>query len=155
MKIESWEAPLTRVLSFFCFACLLHAYQTDKEIIIWPFENKICRMNGLTGKKMQKIFEALVPESVYNNARNLVEYCCFRFLSRDGSDIHPSLQVLKTLFFGWFVRNHVWCSFSVLFYLSSSWSHQTCMWYFFCFLFERLIYWTQFSKEKKILFLIS
>ncbi|KAL2968801.1 hypothetical protein AAZX31_15G045400 [Glycine max] len=50
------------------------------------------RMNGLTGKKMQKIFEALVPESVYNNARNLVEYCCFRFLSRDGSDIHPSLQ---------------------------------------------------------------
>lgn len=52
-------------------------------------------MNGLTGKKMQKIFEALVPESVYNDARNLVEYCCFRFLSRDGSDIHPSLQVLK------------------------------------------------------------
>lgn len=50
------------------------------------------RMNGLTGKKMQKIFEALVPESVYTNARNLVEYCCFRFLSRDGSDIHPSLQ---------------------------------------------------------------
>ncbi|KAL2617188.1 hypothetical protein GLYMA_08G185700v4 [Glycine max] len=50
------------------------------------------RMNGLTGKKMQKIFEALVPESVYNDARNLVEYCCFRFLSRDGSDIHPSLQ---------------------------------------------------------------
>lgn len=44
---------------------------------------------------MQKIFEALVPESVYNDARNLVEYCCFRFLSRDGSDIHPSLQVLK------------------------------------------------------------
>ncbi|KAK7302436.1 hypothetical protein RJT34_13326 [Clitoria ternatea] len=50
------------------------------------------RMNGLTGKKMQKIFEALVPESVYSDARNLVEYCCFRFLSRDGSDIHPSLQ---------------------------------------------------------------
>ncbi|RDX71549.1 hypothetical protein CR513_49091, partial [Mucuna pruriens] len=50
------------------------------------------RMNGLTGKKMKKIFEALVPESVYNGARNLVEYCCFRFLSRDGSNIHPSLQ---------------------------------------------------------------
>ncbi|XP_020220534.1 uncharacterized protein LOC109803395 isoform X3 [Cajanus cajan] len=49
-------------------------------------------MNGLTGKKMQKIFEALVPQSVHNDARNLVEYCCFRFLSRDGSDIHPSLQ---------------------------------------------------------------
>lgn len=50
------------------------------------------RMNGLTGKKMQKIFKALVPESVYNDARNLVEYCCFRFLSRDGSEIHPCLK---------------------------------------------------------------
>ncbi|KAE9599361.1 hypothetical protein Lal_00044090 [Lupinus albus] len=50
------------------------------------------RMNGLTGKKMQKIFKTLVPKSVYSNARNLVEYCCFRFLSRDGSDIHPSLK---------------------------------------------------------------
>ncbi|XP_057976503.1 uncharacterized protein LOC131163780 [Malania oleifera] len=50
------------------------------------------RMNGLTGQKMQKIFAALVPESVCNDARNLVEYCCFRFLSRDNSDIHPSLK---------------------------------------------------------------
>ncbi|KAK7246847.1 hypothetical protein RIF29_41717 [Crotalaria pallida] len=50
------------------------------------------RMNGLTGRKMQKIFKALVPESVYSDARNLVEYCCFRFLSRDGSGIHPSLK---------------------------------------------------------------
>ncbi|XP_010274356.1 PREDICTED: uncharacterized protein LOC104609683 [Nelumbo nucifera] len=50
------------------------------------------RMNGLTGRKMQKIFEALVPESVQNDARNLVEYCCFRFLSRDSSDIHPCLK---------------------------------------------------------------
>ncbi|KAL1289696.1 hypothetical protein HN51_058098 [Arachis hypogaea] len=50
------------------------------------------RMNGLTGKKMQKIFEALVPESVCGDARNLVEYCCFRFLSRDGANIHPSLK---------------------------------------------------------------
>ncbi|XP_062026775.1 uncharacterized protein LOC133743053 isoform X3 [Rosa rugosa] len=50
------------------------------------------RMNGLTGRKMQKIFKALVPESTYNDARNLVEYCCFRFLSRDASDIHPSLK---------------------------------------------------------------
>ncbi|XP_059448210.1 uncharacterized protein LOC132179465 isoform X3 [Corylus avellana] len=50
------------------------------------------RMNGLTGQKMQKIFKALVPESVHNNARYLVEYCCFRFLSRDSSDIHPSLK---------------------------------------------------------------
>ncbi|CAL0334328.1 unnamed protein product [Lupinus luteus] len=50
------------------------------------------RMNGLTGKKMQKIFKTLVPKSVYSNARNLVEYCCFRFLSRDRSDIHPSLK---------------------------------------------------------------
>ncbi|KAI4296262.1 hypothetical protein L6164_036235 [Bauhinia variegata] len=50
------------------------------------------RMNGLTGKKMQKIFEVLVPESVYSDARNLVEYCCFRFLSRNSTDIHPSLK---------------------------------------------------------------
>ncbi|XP_062082408.1 uncharacterized protein LOC133788819 isoform X2 [Humulus lupulus] len=49
-------------------------------------------MNGLTALKMQKIFKALVPESVYSDARNLVEYCCFRFLSRDGSDFHPSLK---------------------------------------------------------------
>ncbi|XP_027932032.1 uncharacterized protein LOC114187848 isoform X3 [Vigna unguiculata] len=55
-------------------------------------ERAVAMMNGLTGKKMQKIFGALVPESVYNDARNLVEYCCFRFLSRDGSAIHPSLQ---------------------------------------------------------------
>ncbi|XP_059653426.1 uncharacterized protein LOC132300399 isoform X2 [Cornus florida] len=50
------------------------------------------RMNGLTGQKMQKIFKALVPEFVYNDARNLVEYCCFRFLSRDSSEIHPCLK---------------------------------------------------------------
>ncbi|KAD4179428.1 hypothetical protein E3N88_28019 [Mikania micrantha] len=50
------------------------------------------RMNGLTGKKMQKIFKALVPAHVSNDARNLVEYCCFRFLSRDSSEIHPSLK---------------------------------------------------------------
>ncbi|PWA65523.1 hypothetical protein CTI12_AA335150 [Artemisia annua] len=50
------------------------------------------RMNGLTGKKMQRIFMALVPPNVSNDARNLVEYCCFRFLSRDSSEIHPSLK---------------------------------------------------------------
>lgn len=50
------------------------------------------RMNGLTGKKMQKIFKALVPEYVSNDARNLVEYCCFRFLSRDSSEMHPCLK---------------------------------------------------------------
>ncbi|XP_024022376.1 uncharacterized protein LOC21392703 isoform X2 [Morus notabilis] len=52
------------------------------------------RLNGLTAQKMQKIFKALVPESVYNDARNLVEYCCFRFLSRDSSNVHPSLKEL-------------------------------------------------------------
>ncbi|CAN0878953.1 hypothetical protein LINGRAHAP2_LOCUS12753 [Linum grandiflorum] len=50
------------------------------------------RMNGLTGYKMMKIFEALVAEPVYSDARNLVEYCCFRFLSRDSSSFHPSLK---------------------------------------------------------------
>ncbi|XP_021659719.2 uncharacterized protein LOC110649448 isoform X2 [Hevea brasiliensis] len=49
------------------------------------------RMNGLTGYKMQKIFKALVSESMYNDVRNLVEYCCFTFLSRDSSAIHPCL----------------------------------------------------------------
>lgn len=49
-------------------------------------------MNGLTGQKMQKIFKALVPESVYNDPRNLVEYCCFRFLSRNGAELHPGLK---------------------------------------------------------------
>ncbi|KAK1299853.1 hypothetical protein QJS10_CPB13g01223 [Acorus calamus] len=41
---------------------------------------------------MQKIFEAVAPESVRNDARSLVEYCCFRFLSRDSSGIHPCLK---------------------------------------------------------------
>ncbi|XVE48685.1 hypothetical protein DITRI_Ditri01bG0022200 [Diplodiscus trichospermus] len=50
------------------------------------------RMNGLTGQKMQKIFKALVPKPAYDDARNLVEYCCFRFLSRDASDLHPCLK---------------------------------------------------------------
>ncbi|XP_057803468.1 uncharacterized protein LOC131018773 isoform X2 [Salvia miltiorrhiza] len=50
------------------------------------------RMNGLTGQKMQKIFKALVPESVYNDPRYLVEYCCFRFLSRNNVEVHPSLK---------------------------------------------------------------
>ncbi|KAI3497482.1 hypothetical protein L1887_40117 [Cichorium endivia] len=50
------------------------------------------RMNGLTGKKMQRIFKALVPQYVSNDARNLVEYSCFRFLSRDSSEIHPCLK---------------------------------------------------------------
>ncbi|XP_027773979.1 uncharacterized protein LOC107007555 isoform X2 [Solanum pennellii] len=50
------------------------------------------RMNGLTGQKMQKIFKALVPESVHSDARNLVEYCCFRFLSKDTSVLHPCLK---------------------------------------------------------------
>ncbi|XP_038684369.1 uncharacterized protein LOC119984469 isoform X2 [Tripterygium wilfordii] len=49
-------------------------------------------MNGLTGQKMQKIFNALVPEPLCKDARNLVEYCCFRFLSRHSSGIHPCLK---------------------------------------------------------------
>ncbi|KAE8690728.1 Plastid-lipid associated protein PAP / fibrillin family protein isoform 1 [Hibiscus syriacus] len=50
------------------------------------------RMNGLTGQKMQRIFKARAPKLVYDDARNLVEYCCFRFLSKDASDLHPSLK---------------------------------------------------------------
>ncbi|CAK9151183.1 unnamed protein product [Ilex paraguariensis] len=50
------------------------------------------RMNGLTGQRMQMIFKALVPVSLHNDARNLVEYCCFRFLCRDSSEVHPCLK---------------------------------------------------------------
>ncbi|XP_078434491.1 chromosome-partitioning protein, putative (DUF639) [Wolffia australiana] len=50
------------------------------------------RMIGQTGEKMQKIFEAQAPESLRGNARSLVEYCCFRYLSRDNSHIHPCLK---------------------------------------------------------------
>uniref|UniRef100_A0A7N0RFT4 Uncharacterized protein n=2 Tax=Kalanchoe fedtschenkoi TaxID=63787 RepID=A0A7N0RFT4_KALFE len=52
------------------------------------------RMNGMTGQQMQQIFKALVTESMHGDARNLVEYCCFRFLSRDNSEVHPCLKEL-------------------------------------------------------------
>uniref|UniRef100_J3L677 Uncharacterized protein n=1 Tax=Oryza brachyantha TaxID=4533 RepID=J3L677_ORYBR len=55
---------------------------------------QFARLNGLTGRKVQRVFEALAPEHVHNDARNLVEYCCFRYLSRDNSDLHPSLKEL-------------------------------------------------------------
>ncbi|KAG0496392.1 hypothetical protein HPP92_001083 [Vanilla planifolia] len=50
------------------------------------------RMNGLTGRKMQRIFRALAPEGVRDDARSLLEYSCFRYLSRDTSDFHPNLK---------------------------------------------------------------
>lgn len=52
------------------------------------------RMSGLTGRKMQRIFKALAPEGIQDDARSLVEYCCFRYLSRDSSDFHPNLKDL-------------------------------------------------------------
>lgn len=52
-------------------------------------------MNGLTGEKMQKIFKALVSESVYDDPRSLLEYCCFRFLSRNNAEVHPRLKVRR------------------------------------------------------------
>ncbi|KAI4367108.1 hypothetical protein MLD38_022880 [Melastoma candidum] len=69
--------------------------RTQNGILSWEAVvaiEQFSRMNGLTGKKMQKIFKALVPESLHGNARTLVEYCCFRFLSRDSSYIHPRLE---------------------------------------------------------------
>jgi hypothetical protein len=51
------------------------------------------RLNGLTGRKVQRIFKALAHEHVHSDARSLVEYCCFRYLSRDNSDFHPNLRV--------------------------------------------------------------
>ncbi|XP_071691576.1 uncharacterized protein [Rutidosis leptorrhynchoides] len=50
------------------------------------------QMNGLTGKKMQMKFKALIPDNVSINARNFVEYCCFRFLCRGDSEVHPCLK---------------------------------------------------------------
>ncbi|KAL6840253.1 hypothetical protein ACP4OV_030063 [Aristida adscensionis] len=55
---------------------------------------QFARLNGLTGREVQRIFQALAPERVQNDARSLVEYSCFRFLSRDNSDFHPSLKEL-------------------------------------------------------------
>jgi hypothetical protein len=42
---------------------------------------------------MQVEFELHAPIAMLNEARNLVEYCCFCLLARDGSDVHPSLKV--------------------------------------------------------------
>ncbi|KAH0468934.1 hypothetical protein IEQ34_002166 [Dendrobium chrysotoxum] len=52
------------------------------------------RMSGLTGRKMQRIFKALAPQGIQDDARSLIEYCCFRYLSRDSSDFHPNLKDL-------------------------------------------------------------
>lgn len=53
---------------------------------------QFARLNGLTGRKLQRIFKALAHEHVHSDARSLVEYCCFRYLSRDNSSFHPSLR---------------------------------------------------------------
>lgn len=53
---------------------------------------QLSRLNGVTGRKMQAEFEAHAPITMLSEARNLVEYCCFCFLARDGSDVHPSLK---------------------------------------------------------------
>ncbi|KAG9444020.1 hypothetical protein H6P81_015360 [Aristolochia fimbriata] len=71
------------------------------------------RLNGLTGRKMQKIFEALAPETVRIDARNLVEYCCFRYLSRDSSDIHPNLKepaFQRLIFITMLAWEHPYCT---------------------------------------------
>ncbi|TVU36378.1 hypothetical protein EJB05_18311 [Eragrostis curvula] len=55
---------------------------------------QFARLNGLTGIKVQRIFKALAPERLHSDARSLVEYSCFRYLSRDNCDFHPSLKDL-------------------------------------------------------------
>lgn len=55
---------------------------------------QFARLNGLTGRQVQRIFEALAPKHLHNDARSLVEYSCFRYLSRDNSDFHPNLKEL-------------------------------------------------------------
>ncbi|KAG2593203.1 hypothetical protein PVAP13_5NG110318 [Panicum virgatum] len=46
------------------------------------------------GRQVQRIFEALAPKHLHNDARSLVEYSCFRYLSRDNSDLHSNLKEL-------------------------------------------------------------
>ncbi|XP_039850140.1 uncharacterized protein LOC120708792 isoform X2 [Panicum virgatum] len=55
---------------------------------------QFARLNGLTGKQVQRIFEALAPKHLHNDARSLVEYTCFRYLSRENSDFHSNLKAL-------------------------------------------------------------
>ncbi|CAO2182213.1 unnamed protein product [Urochloa humidicola] len=55
---------------------------------------QFARLNGLTGRQVQRIFESLAPKHLHNDARSLVEYSCFRYLSRDNSDFHPNLKEL-------------------------------------------------------------
>ncbi|XP_024395636.1 uncharacterized protein [Physcomitrium patens] len=50
------------------------------------------RLNGVTGKKMRADFEATASTYVQNDARNLVEFCVFRYLVRSDADFHPSLS---------------------------------------------------------------
>lgn len=50
------------------------------------------RMNGLTGRKIQQIYEDVAPEDIRYDARSLVEYACFRYLSRGSSIIRGSLK---------------------------------------------------------------
>ncbi|RLN03074.1 uncharacterized protein C2845_PM13G14550 [Panicum miliaceum] len=55
---------------------------------------QFARLNGLTGRQVQRIFEALAPKHLHNDAQSLVEYSCFRYLSRDNSDFHSNLKEL-------------------------------------------------------------
>ncbi|OEL37948.1 hypothetical protein BAE44_0001035 [Dichanthelium oligosanthes] len=55
---------------------------------------QFARLNGLTGRQVQRIFETLAPKHLHYDARSLVEYSCFRYLSRDNSDFHPNLKEL-------------------------------------------------------------
>lgn len=50
------------------------------------------RMNGLNWKRMKANFYSHAPVAVQNEARNLVEYCCFCYLARCGTDFHPSIK---------------------------------------------------------------
>lgn len=63
---------------------------------------------------MRRIFEALAPEHLQNDARSLVEYSCFRYLSRDNSDLHPNLKVNQLLIQHMCLRNIV-----IIFHVSS------------------------------------
>ncbi|EFJ28211.1 hypothetical protein SELMODRAFT_411548 [Selaginella moellendorffii] len=50
------------------------------------------RLSGVTGRRMREHFERYAPVSVQNEARNLLEFCCFRFLGRGSGDFIPNLK---------------------------------------------------------------
>lgn len=50
------------------------------------------RLNGHTGRRTIQRFYSECPVSIQNEARHLVEYCCFKYLSECRTEFHPQLK---------------------------------------------------------------